>query len=94
LKVGYIRIKKDNMSEYAITSKNAIVIIIKELLPYLIIKKELGQFILKIINEEKNIESKEDFIEVCKLVDKTVNYTYSKNRKITSDIVKQHFNSL
>lgn len=42
LKVGYVRIKKDNMFEYVIIGKYVVVIIIKELLLYLRIKKELG----------------------------------------------------
>lgn len=83
------------MSEYAITGKYAVAIIIKELLPYLKIKKELGQFILKIIKEEEKIFSIEDFFKICEMVDDmTVKFTYSKKRKITSLIVKQYFNSL
>lgn len=94
LKVGNIRIRKDNISEYAITSKYAIALIIKELMPYLKIKKKLGKFILKIIEEELKIKNKLDFLKVCKMVDETIKLTYSKKRKITSNIVEQYFNSL
>jgi len=93
LRAGSVRVRKDNISEYAITGKYAVSLIIKVLLPYLRIKKELGQFILKIIEEDCRIKSFEDFLNVCELVDKTIFFTYSKRRKITSSIVKQYFNS-
>lgn len=93
LKVGNIRIRKDNISEYAITGKYAVALIIKVLLPYLKIKKELGYLILKIIEEDCNVLNQIDFLNVCILVDSTLNYTYGKKRKINSLIVQQYFNS-
>lgn len=93
LQVGSIRIRKDGISEYAITGKYAVALIIKVLLPYLKIKKELGYLILKIINDDCMLKNKNDFIKVCLLVDSTSNYTYNKKRTITSEIVKQYFNS-
>jgi hypothetical protein len=93
LNVGNIRIRKDNISEYAITGKYAVALIIKVLLPYLKIKKELGYLILKIIEEDCNISCQQEFLHVCGLVDSTLNLTYGKNRKINSLIVKQYFDS-
>lgn len=93
LSVGNIRIRKDNISEYAITGKYAVALIIKVLLPYLKIKKELGYLILKIIEEDCNISSHQEFLNVCILVDSTLNLTYGKLRKINSSIVKQYFDS-
>lgn len=93
LKVGNIRIRKDGISEYAITGKYAVVLIIKVLLPYLKIKKELGYLILKIIEEDVNVLNKFDFLNVCMLVDTTLKLTYGKKRKINSEIVKQYFDS-
>lgn len=93
LSVGNIRIRKDNISEYAITGKYAVALIIKVLLPYLKIKKELGYLILKIIEEDCNISSHQEFLNVCILVDSTLNFTYGKLRKINSSIVKQYFDS-
>ena len=93
LQVGNIRIRNDNISEYAITGKYVVALIIKVLLPYLKIKKELGYLILKIIKENLTVLNKNDFINVCILVDSTLNYTYGKKRKINSLIVKQYFNS-
>jgi len=91
--VGNIRIRKDNISEYAITGKYAVALIIKVLLPYLKIKKELGYLILKIIEEDCNISNQQEFLKVCVLVDSTLSLTYGKMRKINSSIVKQYFDS-
>ena len=93
LQVGNIRIRKDDISEYAITGKYAVAFIIKVLLPYLKIKKELGVLLLKIIEADLNVLSNEDFLKVCFLVDSTIKYTYGKKRKITADVVKQYFDS-
>lgn len=93
LNVGNVRIRKDDISEYAITGKYAVAMIIKVLLPYLKIKKELGYLILKIIEEDCNISCQQEFLHVCILVDSTLNFTYGKNRKINSLIVKQYFDS-
>ena len=48
----------------------------------------IAKIILKIIEEVKTVESKEDFLEVCKLVDKIAHHTDSKKRKNTSELVK------
>jgi len=94
LKIGNIRIRNDNISEYAITGKYAVALIIKVLLPYLKIKKELGYLLLNIIESDIKIVNKVDFLKVCLLVDSTLKYTYGKQRKITAEVVKQYFDSL
>ena len=48
----------------------------------------MARLVLKIINGVKTVKTKEDFLEVCKLVDKIPHSTDSKKRKNTSDLVK------
>jgi hypothetical protein len=55
------------------------------------LKKSLCKFVLKIIEDKRNIKSIDDFIEVCKLVDKTKFMTLSKKRSITTEIVINEF---
>jgi hypothetical protein len=50
--------------------------------------------VLKIIEDKKNIEDTNSFIEVCRLVDKTMSMTYSKKRKITTIDVIAYLDSL
>ncbi len=87
LKYGTLRKRKDGISEYVIVSAEPVKYILKLLQPYLIIKKGLAKHVLKIIEYKKNINDKNEFIEVCKLVDETKNMTYSKKRSITSEEV-------
>lgn len=87
LRYGNIRKKHDGMCEYTISSSDAIKRILLLLLPYLKLKKALAQDILVIIHRRKEISTLEEFKEVCQLVDKTADLTYSKTRKITSSTI-------
>ena len=87
LKYGYVRINKDNVSEYVITSSGAVKQILLSLKNFVILKKKNVDLVLKIIEKKKKINSKEEFIELCELVDEVAELNYSKNRKITSKTV-------
>lgn len=88
LKLGTIRIRKDNISEYTIVGYKPVETILRFLYPFLLIKKPIARLVLKIIDQVKTVKTKEDFLEVCKLVDKISHFTDSKKRKNTSDLVK------
>jgi len=90
LKYGYIRDRNDGMSEYTIISADPVKTLLQKLRDYIKLKKNLVNLVLKIIEDKKNIKSVEDFIEVCKLVDLTINLTYSKRRVITTEYVKEY----
>lgn len=90
LKKGTIRIRKDDMAELIILGNKPIKMLLTQLLPFLKIKKNLARLVLNIIEQIPNSRSEADFIEVCKLVDKTADYTYSKKRTITSITVQQN----
>lgn len=89
LKYGYVRIRKDNMSEYIITAGSPVKQILLLLKDYVVLKKKNVELMLKIIEKNKNINSKEEFIEICKLIDKVAELNYSKNRRITSEKVSE-----
>lgn len=91
LKYGTLRQRKDGMSEYAIVSAGPVTELLLALLPYLRLKKTLAELVLKIMKDKKEIKSPEDFVEVCRLVDKTQSLTFSKGRKITADTVVASF---
>jgi hypothetical protein len=78
------------MSEFVIVEKNAVEIILKELYPYFKLKKPLCKLILSILEDLKTIQTEADFLKVCKKVDETANYTYSKNRKIDTSYVLKY----
>lgn len=88
LKYGVIRIRNDNMSEYTITGFKLVKQVLILIYPYLMIKRPIAKLVFKIIEEVKTVESKEHFLEVCKLVDKIAHHTDSKKRKNTSELVE------
>jgi len=90
LKYGSIRNRKDGMSEYIIVSSDPVKNLLLKLKDYIKLKKNLVNLVLKIIEDKKKINSINDFIEICKLVDLTINYTYSKKRLITTEYVKNY----
>lgn len=87
LKYGTLRQRKDGMSEYAIVSGGPVEELLIALLPYLRLKKTLAKLILDIRKAKKEIKSASDFIDVCRLVDKTQSLTFSKRRSITVETV-------
>jgi hypothetical protein len=84
---------KAGMSNCIITGDVGVKKFLIIIIPHLVLKKALGRLILEIIENKKSIKTEVDFIKVCALVDKTADYTYSKNRKITAKIVEDHLNS-
>jgi len=92
LNYGIVSKRKDNMSIYTITGSNAVYEILILLKNHLKLKKDIAKLILKIIEDKRKIESIDDFIKVCELVDKTAEFNYSKNRKNTTLTVKKHNN--
>lgn len=86
---GYIRHRKTNMSDYTIVEPKEVKRILELLKPYVKLKKkqiELGLIILEKLNNKK---SKEEFLEICKLVDKFKDLNYSKKRTINYEVVKR-----
>ena len=87
---GTLRKRNDNMSELAIVGRTPVSVILKELIPYLRMKKPTAELVMEIIESEAGIRDRGEFIEVCKKVDKIAEYTDSKRRTITAEVVSQH----
>ena len=89
LKYGYLRIRKDAVSELVISGTGPVEQLLLQLKDTLILKRNNANLVLKIIEKKRKINSKYEFIEVCKLVDQVAALNYSKNRLITSKIVRE-----
>lgn len=87
--VGVIRLRKDNMLEYSIIGLAIVKFFLKKLLPYLILKKNLAVLFFEIIEASEKVQTEADFLEVCKLVDKAAEHTYSKGRTHTASSVRE-----
>jgi hypothetical protein len=86
---GYIRHRKTGISDYTIVDSKEVRKILELLQPYVRLKKKQIQLGLEIFNRLDNKKSDEDFLEICKLVDKFKDLNYSKKRTITSDTVSK-----
>ena len=80
--------KSDGMCYLTINGDSQVKKLLEMIYPYLLIKKRLARLTIEIINLKKTIKNEDDFIEVCKLIDKTSEYRDSKKRKITTSTVE------
>ena len=79
---GYIRERKDGITEYIIGRLDEIVEFLKTIEPYVLLKKEQIQLMKKIIETKKKVANKQDFEVLIKLVDEFRELNYSKKRKV------------
>lgn len=101
-----IRKDGSNICNYVISDSKKIKDILTILYPYLKIKKPTAKLVLEIIKDLKELKeimyTKEScdsqlpiiqatFIKVCEKIDKVAELNYSKNRKITSQTVKEYY---
>ena len=87
--VGYIRHRKTGISDYTIVEPKEVYRILKLLQPYVKLKKKQVEIGIEILNKLESEKSKENFLEICKLVDKFKELNYSKKRTMTYEVVKK-----
>jgi len=85
--VGYIRHRKTGISDYTIVEPKEVKKILELLKPYVKLKNKQIKLGLKILEKLKGKKSKEDFLEICKLVDEFKELNYSKKRTMTYEVV-------
>ncbi|OGN07987.1 MAG: hypothetical protein A3J46_04000 [Candidatus Yanofskybacteria bacterium RIFCSPHIGHO2_02_FULL_41_11] len=78
---GYLRKRKDGILEYIIGRSFAIKEFIKDVYPFLILKKRQAELLLRIFKEKERVKSKQDFEKLLILVDRFRELNYSKKRK-------------
>ena len=86
---GYIRHRKTGISDYTIVEPKEVYRILKLLQPYVKLKKKQVEIGIEILNKLESEKSKENFLEICKLVDKFKELNYSKKRTMTYEVVKK-----
>ena len=86
--VGYIRHRKTGISDYTIVEPKEVKRILELLRPYVKLKKRQTELGLEILEKLKD-KSTDNFLEICKLVDKFKQLNYSKKRTITHEVVKK-----
>ncbi len=94
LKYGYIRDRKDGMTEYTIVGHKEVRETLQLLYQHLHLKKVLAVRVVHLIDScPKNMSPKE-LIRLSKLVDETAKFTYSKKRTNTSETVKNFLKNI
>ena len=88
-KCGSIRTKTDGVAEYVITSADSVRNLLLQLKDCLVLKKRQANLVLEILEKKKHLQSKSDFLEVCRLTDKVALLNYSKKRTITANEVEK-----
>jgi len=78
---GKLRERKDGILEYTINKIDDIKEFLKNISPYLILKKEQAELMLEIIELKAKRETKEDFKNLLELIDRYREINYSKKRK-------------
>lgn len=86
---GYIRHRKTGISDYTVVGSAKTNRVMRLLQPYVKLKSQHIAIGLEILEKMENLKSKEDFLEVCKLVDKFGEINYSKKRKLTYSVVEK-----
>ena len=89
LKCGSIRTKTDGVVEYIITGADPVKNLLFQIKDCLVLKKRQANLALEILEKKKQIKSKTDFLEACKLTDKVAMLNYSKKRTITAKDVEK-----
>lgn len=79
LKLGYVRDRNDDMSEYTIVGLKEVASVLKLFLPYLRLKKRLAHLLMRISRLPQRPTPKE-LIRYAKLVDQSAGFNYSKKR--------------
>jgi len=81
IKFGHKRLRKDGIIEHIISRQEDIIIFIKLIEPYVVMKQAQLKLLKNIINLKKKVKNKKDFIKLINLVDKFRELNYSKKRK-------------
>lgn len=92
LKFGYIRERKDDISEYTIVGHNEVESVLNFLQPYIRLKQKQAKLALEIIKEIKTIKSFSAgiLLKMSKKVDQFADLNYSKKRTNTSQKVENY----
>lgn len=81
IRLGHLRVRRDGILEYIISKKAALDKFLKMVKPFLVLKKEQANLMIKILDQKEKIKNKKDFWKLAQLIDSFRNINYSKKRK-------------
>ena len=81
------------MTEYTIVGLREVKEILTILLPYLRLKKELAEEVIKLVKAIPKRMTPEELVRLSKIVDSTAKFNYSKKRTNTSKTIRSYLES-
>ena len=89
IKRGYLRERKDGIVEYIIGDEESLKELLKEILPYLRVKKRQAKLMLEILRLKRKIKNGKDFLNLAKKIDEFQKINFSKKRIQNSSKVEE-----
>ena len=94
LAFGYLRKRKDGLTELIIGDRDSIKELLLNVLPYLISKKKQANLMLVILKRMKKVDDVNDFLNVSRLIDEFRELNYSKKRTVDAAVVSNHLKEI
>jgi intein-encoded DNA endonuclease-like protein len=94
LALGYLRKRKDGLTELIIGDKKSIEKLLVNILPFLILKNGQAQLMLDILEEMKSVDTAQSFLEISKKIDGFKKLNYSKRRTVNARVVSNYLKNL
>jgi hypothetical protein len=94
--IGYGTLRdRENISDYVLTETRCVYFFLKQLSPFLRLKKKQSNLILRIIEQlPSSKNSPLLFVELCDISDHVAQLNDSKSRKITAEVVRKELQEL
>ena len=94
LALGYLRKRKDGLTELIIGDRKSIKSLLMSVLPFLVLKKEQAKLMLVILKDIEKVETSRDFVQISNKIDKFRELNYSKKRTVDARVVSNHLKNL
>jgi hypothetical protein len=89
---GVLRDRGDGIAELSIVGKNEVGQFLKQIQPYLRNKQKQANLVLRICEQLEGVKNDpQKFLELCEIADRISSLNDSKNRTVTTEVVKQSF---
>lgn len=89
---GVLRDRGDGIVELSIVGKNEVALFLKQVQPYLRNKQKQANLVLRICEQLEGVKNDpHKFLILCEITDRVGHLNDSKNRTVTTEVVKQSF---
>jgi len=94
LAFGYLRKRKDGLTELIVGDRSSIRKLLTFVLPFLILKVRQANLMLEILDKMETVKSADNFLEIATKIDQYRELNYSKKRTVDARVVGIHLKNL